>query len=68
MDNKWRIKKQKDGYSARYILQKRFLGFLWWYNPDSFDVWTNGVYDTLEEAKEIHRKKTTPLTTEYLEI
>jgi hypothetical protein len=68
MNDKWRIKKQKGGYGEWYILQKRFLGFLWWYNPDNIDGCITGVYGTLEEAKEIHKKKTTPLTTEYLEI
>jgi hypothetical protein len=34
-----------------YIVQKRFLGFLWWYNFENIDGMTTGCYDTLEEAQ-----------------
>ena len=33
-----------------YILQKRLLGFLWWYNPDNFNEHTTGVYDSYDDA------------------
>lgn len=68
MKKKWRIKKVSRGYGVNYILQKRFLGFLWWYNPDNFDGSSTGVYYSLEQAKEVHRMKTMPTTTEYIEI
>lgn len=36
---------------SEYIVQKRFLGFLWWYNFENIDGVTDGCYDTLEEAQ-----------------
>jgi len=60
MTNKWRIKKVVNGFGAYYILQKRLLGFLWWFNPDNIDGSTTGVYSTLSEAKEMYKKKTIP--------
>ena len=36
---------------TEYIVQKRFLGFLWWYNFENIDGMTTGCYDTLEEAQ-----------------
>lgn len=51
-----------------YEVQKRFLGFLWWFNFNNIDAWETGVYDTLEEAEtEIARnmyvRKTTVVKT-----
>lgn len=37
--------------NIEYIAQKRFLGFLWWYNFNNIDGWTDGCYETLEEAE-----------------
>jgi len=68
MDNKWRIKKRSNGYGENFILQKRFLGFLWWYNPGNIDGCITGVYDTLEEAQDEYKRKTTPSVVEILEI
>ena len=69
MNNKWRIKKRSaDGYSSTYTLQKRLLGFLWWYNPDNIDGAITGVYDTLEEAQESYRRKTTVVAEDIIEI
>ena len=34
-----------------YIAQKRFLGFLWWYNFNNIDGWTDGCYETPKEAE-----------------
>lgn len=36
---------------TEYIVQKRFLGFLWWYNFENIDGITTGCYDTLQEAQ-----------------
>ena len=36
---------------TEYIAQKRFLGFLWWYNFNNIDGMTDGRYDTLQEAQ-----------------
>jgi hypothetical protein len=36
---------------TEYIAQKRFLGFLWWYNFNNIDGWTDGCYETLTEAE-----------------
>ena len=35
-----------------YKVQKRFLGFLWWYNFANDDLYETGIYDTLEQADE----------------
>jgi hypothetical protein len=66
--NKWRIKKESSGYGESYTLQKRMLGFLWWYNPDNIDGCITGVYDSLEEAKEEYRRKVTPTKAEFLDV
>lgn len=34
-----------------YEVQKRFLGFLWWYNFLNIDGMTGGCFDTLREAQ-----------------
>ncbi len=36
-----------------YEVQKRFLGFLWWYNPFDIDGMATGQYDTLLEAQAV---------------
>ena len=33
-----------------YVVQKRFLGFLWWYNIFNSD-WTMGEFKSLDDAK-----------------
>ena len=34
------------------IKKKRFLGFLWWYDPFDDGMYTDGYFDTLAEAIE----------------
>lgn len=52
----------KEEYAPQpYLVQKRFLGFLWWYDPfeDGF-LLSDGYCDTLEAAKQliwIHKRK-----------
>lgn len=43
--------KVRIAFQKKYIAQKRFLGFLWWYNFNNIDGTVTGVYDTLEEAE-----------------
>ena len=54
--NKFRIVETHYHYRGEelvdYEVQKRFLGFLWWYNFQNIDDETTGIYDTLEEAKQ----------------
>lgn len=40
-----------------YEVQKRFLGFLWWYNFNNIDGITTGIYDQLWEAEEVIESK-----------
>lgn len=35
-----------------YVAQKRFLGFLWWYNFNNIDGVVTGEYNTIEEARQ----------------
>lgn len=54
---------------AYYEVQKRFLGFLWWYNFLNIDGTTTGCFDTLTEAQvaiNLHRmKKSKQVVEEY---
>ena len=68
MSKQWRIKEQTTTICVVYILQKRLLGFLWWYNPDNFDGCLTGIYDTLSEAQASYKRKITPDKIEYLEV
>lgn len=54
---KYRIKEFDYNGFKQYEIQKRFLFFNWWYNPDNIDAYTTGVYDTYEEAKRILKLK-----------
>ena len=54
----YRIKKVTTYSGEHYILQKRLLGFLWWYNPDNIDAMTTRIYGTKYEAQEAHKHKT----------
>lgn len=48
---------QHNCYSGKcFEVQKRFLGFLWWYNFNNIDGMTTGIYDTFEEAEEAIRR------------
>ena len=68
MGTKWRIKKVTKGKQNCYILQKRLMGVLWWYNPDNIDANITGVYDNLWDAKEAYAIKVMPVVVSYLEI
>ena len=52
-----------------YEVQKRFLGFLWWYNFLNIDGITTGCFDTLHEAQaainEYRMKKSKLVVEEY---
>ena len=43
-----------------YEVQKRFLGFLWWYNFENVDGFITGVYDQLCEAQEVINQRIHP--------
>ena len=54
---KWRITKitRWEGTvkeTTTYLVEKRFLGFLWWYDPFDDGMYTDGYFDTLAEAIE----------------
>ena len=54
---KWRITKItcRPGTvkeTTTYHVEKRFLGFLWWYDPFEDGMYTDGYFDTLDEAIE----------------
>ena len=54
---KWRITKitRREGTvkeTTTYHVEKRFLGFLWWYDPFDDGMYTDGYFDTLAEAIE----------------
>ena len=55
---KWRITKitRRPGTvkeTTTYLVEKRFLGFLWWYDPFDDGMYTDGYFDTLAEAIEM---------------
>ena len=54
---KWRITKItcREGTvkeTTTYLVEKRFLGFLWWYDPFDDGMYTDGYFNTLAEAIE----------------
>ena len=54
---KWRITKitRRQGTvkeTTTYLVEKRFLGFLWWYDPFDDGMYTDGYFNTLAEAEE----------------
>ena len=53
----YRIKKFTHYSGDYYILQKRLLGFLWWYNPDNMDAHISGIYQTEEGAMQRWRER-----------
>ena len=61
---KWRIKEityfpGTEDEGKRYYIQKRFLGFLWWYDPFEDGLYSDGECYTYEEAlKKINRRLT----------
>lgn len=38
--------------TTTYLVEKRFLGFLWWYDPFDDGMYTDGYFDTLAAAIE----------------
>ena len=69
-NKKWRIKKVEytDFSRSYYILEKRFLGFLWWVDADWADEYA-GPYYTLNEARKAYeeRKVKAKKSYEYLD-
>ena len=59
MNGKYRIIKKTYFYgSIMFLAQKRFLGFFWWYDWLDDGYWSDGYFETYEEAKEaIERDK-----------
>ena len=54
---KWRITKitSRPGTvkeTTTYLVEKRFLGFLWQYDPFDDGMYTDGYFNTLAEAAE----------------
>lgn len=53
---KWRIvkvvEKAKSGkvLDSHFLVEKRFLGFLWWYDPFDDGLYSDGCCDTVDEA------------------
>ncbi len=52
---KWRIKEithypGTPNESKRYLVEKRFLGFLWWYDPFEDGLYSDGECYTYDEA------------------
>ena len=68
MKDNYRIKKVQHYKSTYYILQKRLLGFLWWYNPDNIDGAITGIYNTLDEATESYKQKTHQDKISYISV
>ena len=69
----WRIKRISTQYSNMrtvtiYILQKRLLGFLWWYNPDNIDAYTTGWYDSYHDAEKAYQDKMSISITTYTDL
>ncbi len=63
--DKYRIKEIDHCGRKSFCLQKKsFLGF--WYNPDNFDGAKSGWYDSLEEANQAFKLKTTPAITRII--
>ena len=61
---KWRIKEVThypgtDHERKKYFIEKRFLGFLWWYDPFEDGLYSDGECDTYEEALKIINKELT---------
>ena len=38
--------------SKEYLVEKRFLGFLWWYDPFDDGMYDNGYFGSFEKALE----------------
>lgn len=58
---KWRIVETERYASTTYIIQKRFLGFLWWYNPLNIDAYCDGVFNDYDVVKHEFDELTSPV-------
>ena len=38
--------------SKEYLVEKRFLGFLWWYDPFYDDMYSDGYFGSFDKAWE----------------
>ena len=38
--------------SKKYLVEKRFLGFLWWHDPFDDGMYNNGYFESFDEALE----------------
>ena len=52
---KWRIKEVTyragtPNESKKYLVEKRFLGFLWWHDPFEDGMYSDGEFNTFDEA------------------
>lgn len=61
---KWRIREVTHypgtkNERKKYFVEKRFLGFLWWYDPFEDGLYSDGECDTYEEALKIINKELT---------
>lgn len=50
---KYRIVKHTHFNHERYEVQKRFLGFLWWYNFEFLESPHYGIYESLIGAENV---------------
>lgn len=41
------------GGKKKYLIEKRFLGFLWWYDPYEDGMYSDGYCDTYEKALDL---------------
>ena len=54
---KWRITEITNYIGTKketktYLVEKRFLGFLWWYNPFDDGMYSDGYFGSFEKALE----------------
>lgn len=54
---KWRITEithyqGTEKESKEYLVEKRFLGFLWWYDPFEDGMYSDGYFASFDEALE----------------
>ena len=38
--------------SKKYLVEKRFLGFLWWHDPFDDGMYNDGYFESFDEALE----------------
>ena len=47
-----------------YLVEKRFLGFLWWYDPFEDGMYCDGWFDSYDEALRMANELIKPSTSE----